>query len=294
VLDLLFKQFLGLVTADQKLAPQRPEISWLMQLPQCGMLIVARNGKELKLSDIIVGDEAQEELAAEVVLLEEGSAGYQVLLNKYAELPHEAIGLVVAKAFVEENDEATEFYNKMEYYKADYKKLFLDGGFYNGPSDLGRVLLHCCMLAQDAKLVAENLRDNYKASEAIEFSELSERLQHAVACCLDFYGNDLAFAIGISVEGNHAIDLACQAELNELLSSSAVVGIIRRKWRGPWLHSLLSRKRSRSVGLEPVPIWGSNPAHEQIVSHHLILTPSGSVFGPVARRPLRTCRTRSA
>ena len=38
--------------------------------------------------------------------------------------------------------------NKMEYYKADYKKLFLDGGFYNGPSDLGRVLLHCCMLAQ--------------------------------------------------------------------------------------------------------------------------------------------------
>ena len=73
-------------TADQKLAPQRPEISWLMQLPQCGMLIVARNGKELKLSDIIVGDEAQEELAAEVVLLEEGSAGYQVLLNKYAEV----------------------------------------------------------------------------------------------------------------------------------------------------------------------------------------------------------------
>ena len=47
---------------------------------------VARNGKELKLSDIIVGDEAQEELAAEVVLLEEGSAGYQVLLNKYAEV----------------------------------------------------------------------------------------------------------------------------------------------------------------------------------------------------------------
>ena len=96
------------------------------------------------------------------------------------------------------------------------------------------------------------------------------RPQHAVAVCLDFYGNDMAFAVGISKEGNCAIELACQAELCVLLSSSAVVGVIERKvsrfgaqtthpqiaptllltrlgcmsgqWRGPWLQALLSRK----------------------------------------------------
>ena len=96
-----------------------------------------------------------------------------------AELPHDGIGLVVAKSFVEENDEASTFYKARERYEGNYHKMFRNGGFYNGPSSVGGVFLHCCMLAQDAKNMAEELQDNYKASEAAEFQELSDRLQVA-------------------------------------------------------------------------------------------------------------------
>ena len=157
-----------------------------MKLPNLGMLLVSTNGKQLKLADVVQTiHRSKKSVSAEMPLLDE--KGYQTFLKQYADLPHEGISLVVAKTFVEVNDEATEFYKKMiqEEYRTkkgekdvcDYKKLFLNGGFYNTPSDLGRVFLKCCMLAQDAKDTAATLRANYRGTEATDFEELSNRLQ---------------------------------------------------------------------------------------------------------------------
>ena len=165
---------------------QNPEDSWLMKLPNLGMLLVSTDGKQLELADVVPTiRRSKKSVSAEMPLLDE--KGYQTFLEQYADLPHEGISLVVAKAFVEVNDEATEFYKKMikEEYQTkkgeknvcDYKKFFLNGGFYNTPSDLGRVFLKCCMLAQDAKDTAATLRANYRGTEATDFEELSNRLQ---------------------------------------------------------------------------------------------------------------------
>ena len=58
-----------------------------MKLPYLGMLIVARDGATLKLSDIMMGTKELEEEGKEVVLLEKGSQGYQVLLKQCMPLP---------------------------------------------------------------------------------------------------------------------------------------------------------------------------------------------------------------
>ena len=78
---------------------------------------------------------------------------------------------------------------------------------------------------------------DYRISEAEKYKELSARVQVAASTCMDYLGNNVAFAICCSVEGDRALNLACQTDQVDLLCTKAMNGIMLRKWRGKRLPS---------------------------------------------------------
>ena len=191
------------------------------------------------------------------VLMSKGDKGEELLdandypefLNEYAELPHEAIGLVVAVAFLKEWNEKITWMGKRGRGKwiEGTKPWKAIGGMYTKPSRLGAVFYKLVELAKDAQEAAEAAEDDYRTTEAIKFRELSDRLQSAIATCFDYMGNNVAFAVCCSGEegaqqGDAALSLACQSGLNTLLASSSMRGATLRKWRGKRLQVLLDRK----------------------------------------------------
>ena len=181
------------------------------------------------------------------VLMSKGDKGEELLdandypefLNEYAELPHEAIGLVVAVAFLKEWNEKITWMGKRGRGKwiEGTKPWKAIGGMYTKPSKLGAVFYKLVELAKDAQEAAEAAEDDYRTTEAIKFRELSDRLQSAIATCFDYMGNNVAFAVCCSNEGDAALSLACQSDLDVLLSSSSMRGAILRKWRGKRLQA---------------------------------------------------------
>jgi hypothetical protein len=158
---------------------------------------------------------------------------------RYAELPHEGIGLIVANAFMAEYGE------KLKWELEEPKPWEQVGGTRGGglkvppaprappdrppsraslrapktrrsppstarygcSSKLGAVLEKCCMLAQDALEAADKCQREYRSTEENKFRELSGRVQAAAATALDNLGNDIAYSIGCSVEGDRALNL---------------------------------------------------------------------------------------
>jgi hypothetical protein len=113
---------------------------------------------------------------------------YPEFLNEYAELPHEAIGLVVAVAFLKEWNEKITWMGKRGRGKwiEGTKPWKAIGGMYTKPSRLGAVFYKLVELAKDAQEAAEAAEDDYRTTEAIKFRELSDRLQSAIATCFDY------------------------------------------------------------------------------------------------------------
>ena len=194
------------------------------KLPEMGALLVATDKGSL------IDDDGNE-------LVGEGEP-YVEFLNEYAELPHEGIGLIVAKAFLEEFDEATGWKRSTPWKQAS--------GTYHTPSRLGGAFARVCELAQDAAEAATMCEADYRISEAEKYKELSARVQVAASTCMDYLGNNVAFAICCSVEGDRALNLACQTDQVDLLCTKAMNGIMLRKWRGKRLHERLEATANES------------------------------------------------
>ena len=194
------------------------------KLPEMGALLVATDKGSL------IDDDGNE-------LVGEGEP-YVEFLNEYAELPHEGIGLIVAKAFLEEFDEATGWKRSTPWKQAS--------GTYYTPSRLGGAFARVCELAQDAAEAATMCEADYRISEAEKYKELSARVQVAASTCMDYLGNNVAFAICCSVEGDRALNLACQTDQVDLLCTKAMNGIMLRKWRGKRLHERLEATANES------------------------------------------------
>ena len=194
------------------------------KLPEMGALLVATDKGSL------IDDDGNE-------LVGEGEP-YVEVLNEYAELPHEGIGRIVAKAVLEEFDEATGWKRSTPWKQAS--------GTYHTPSRLGGAFARVCELAQDAAEAATMCEADYRISEAEKYKELSARVQVAASTCMDYLGNNVAFAICCSVEGDRALNLACQTDQVDLLCTKAMNGIMLRKWRGKRLHERLEATANES------------------------------------------------
>ena len=68
-------------------------------------------------------------------------------------------------------------------------------GTYHTPSRLGAAFARVCELAQDAAEAAEKCEKDYRTTEAEKYRELSARVQVAASTCMDYLGNNVAFAI---------------------------------------------------------------------------------------------------
>jgi hypothetical protein len=232
------------------------------KLPQLGALLVASKDEEL----------TQERSGVKLL---EGADQYKEFLNEYAELPHEGIGLIVANAFMAEYAERKLWDDEIS------KPWKTAGGTYGRSSRLGRVLNRCVMLAQDAKQAEGRCESQYRSTEAAKFRELAERLQAATATALDSLGNDVAYAVACSIEGDQALNLAVQTDQTVLLASHCLVGVILRKWRGPRLHGLLDR--SNTDPYSPISSIGMNLYFALLIVLNVLLLPFAAVTPALAK-----------
>jgi hypothetical protein len=194
------------------------------KMPEMGALLVANEQGSL------IDDDGNELVA--------GDEAYIEFLNEYAELPHEGIGLIVAKAFLEEHDEVLAWKESRPWKNAS--------GTYHTPSRLGGAFAKVCELAQDANEAADKCEGDYRITEAKKYRELSARIQAAASTCMDYLGNNVAFAICCSEEGDKALNLACQTGQIDFLCSRAMNGVMLRKWRGKRLHERLEAAADES------------------------------------------------
>uniref|UniRef100_A0A7S3BSD5 Ion transport domain-containing protein n=1 Tax=Haptolina ericina TaxID=156174 RepID=A0A7S3BSD5_9EUKA len=152
-------------------------------------------------------------------------------LTIYANLPHEGIGLGVAYEFVKEYDER-EKWVKLQAWTNERSTI-------DKPSALGGALLRNVELVQDAQQAAIQMRASQRNIEAEKFDQLSERLQLAIATCLDYMGTNALHMVVCSNEGNEALNLAAQQEQRVLLSQPAVIAAMERKYLGERLFNLI-------------------------------------------------------
>ena len=153
------------------------------KLPQLGVLLVASELIDERSGAGLLGGPTKSS----------AHENYKEFLNEYAELPHEGIGLIVANAFMAEDEERALWKNDKPWNEARHV-------LYGRSSRLGKVLHRCVMLAHDAKKEEGRCESQYRSTEAAKFRELSERLQAATATALDSLGNDVAYAVACSVE----------------------------------------------------------------------------------------------
>ena len=166
------------------------------RLPQLGVLLVASELIDERSGAGLLGGPTKSS----------AHENYKEFLNEYAELPHEGIGLIVANAFMAEDEERALWKNDKPWNEAGrpptYGQPWNEARhvLYGRSSRLGKVLHRCVMLAHDAKKEEGRCESQYRSTEAVKFRELSERLQAATATALDSLGNDVAYAVACSVE----------------------------------------------------------------------------------------------